>query len=141
MTSLSRLILSFLAVFGVAGPCLADFLIDAPVTPASVPSGSIPTTRAITVGKFDPALGTLKSVQITMRTVLQGAMGVENQSVLSGSTNVSLTFNAGVFLFQLEMRRDPIRRLANVIHRFQAGQKLRTRASGQDRSFGSGDQH
>jgi hypothetical protein len=103
MTSLPRLGLSFLTVLGVAVSCLADFTIDAPVTLASAPPGAIPTTRAITIGKFDPALGTLTSVQITMRTVLQGAMGVENQSGLSGSTNVSLTFNAGVFLFPSAM--------------------------------------
>src|SRR5262245_33302798 len=103
MTSLPRLGLSFLMVLGVAVSCLADFTIDAPVTPAAVSLGAIPSTRAITIGKFDPALGTLTSVQITMRTLLQGAMGVENQSVMSGSTNVSLTFNAGVFLYPSAM--------------------------------------
>lgn len=99
MSSIIRWFACCALLAGLAGVSRADFLIDAPVSPSAVPLAQVPNNRAITVGKFDPTLGTLTAVHITMSIQLLGAMGVENQSLQSGSTNVSLIYSAGVFLY------------------------------------------
>ncbi len=103
MTIVSRFLFTFGLLAALSGVSAADVTIDALVTPSTVALGQIPNTRNITVGKFDPALGPLKSVQISMTIQLAGAMGAENQSLQSGTTNVSLIYSAGVFLYPSSM--------------------------------------
>lgn len=84
----SRRMLLVAAIFATAMatplvPALADTVTPPPVT---VPPTETDFVAPLSFEPFDPALGTLQSLTITLSAAVIGSMGIENTSTLSGSS-------------------------------------------------------
>lgn len=90
-----------LLIGSIASPSRGDYVVNATVTPPGGYPTAAPTPRVnlpVTIEKFDPALGTLKSVEIQISGLFEGVMGVENTSLSSPAANVNLRANANIAL-------------------------------------------